>query len=194
MHLWKVTENDWYPQLHPFAEQVASATLCSDFMPADYTVAATDLDVQGLVHVSATSEPQPYLEETQWVDQLANEHGLDLVTIGGVDPELSEREMLADLETQAANPRYRGVRIFPGTDPDLPAATVLLAWLEENDQVFDLVTQPKTMPAWAKKLARHPKPAVGGYGRHRMTQRCPCRRLQQWCTAITDLARNTDLG
>lgn len=156
MHLWRTSENDWYPQLVPFAEQVGVPTLAADFMPAQYRAAATGLDVRKFVHVSATSQPRAYLAETAWVDEVADREGLDLVIIGSAEPTLAAAELLEDLETQAMSPRFRGVRVLGGLDADSPAARTLLGWLERNDHVFDLVTQPEAMTGWLDALAAHP--------------------------------------
>src|SRR5699024_596225 len=102
-------------------------------------------------------------------------------------------EMLADLDAQAssATRRFRGVRVFPGLDPDLPAATVLLDWLETHDFIFDLVAQPDTMANWTEKLTQRPEllTAVEHTGWPSAVEKAG---FDHWRTAIGDLAARTD--
>ncbi|QDQ97507.1 amidohydrolase family protein [Tomitella fengzijianii] len=160
MHQWSVTDNDWYTALQPFSEQVGTPSLYSDFLPADYRAAAGDLDVEKFVHVSATTAPRAYLDETRWVDALADREGLDLVIVGSVDPGLDADAIVADLEEQARSPRFRGIRVLTGLEPESPAAATVLDWLDRGGHVFDLVTQPESMQRWLDVLAGHPQLTV----------------------------------
>lgn len=193
IHFWSVTDHDWYVELEPFAKQVASDSLYTDFLPKDYKEAAPEVDAQSLVHVSATTTPRKYLDETRWVNQLADDNGLSLGIVGSVDPTLPADEMLADLDAQATSAprRFRGVRVFPGLDPDLPGASVLLDWLETHDFIFDLVAQPETMPAWTGRLSQRPdlRTVVEHTGWPSATDKAG---LDRWRHAIDDLAARTD--
>lgn len=160
VHQWSVTDNDWYTALQPFAEQVGTPTLYSDFLPADYRAAAGDLSVEKFVHVSAATAPRAYLDEAQWVDELADRENLDMVLIGSVAPDLSAADITADLEQQARSRRFRGIRVLAGLEPESAAATTILAWLERGGYVFDLVTHPESMPRWLDLLARYPQLSV----------------------------------
>lgn len=156
MHFWRTSENPWYPQLTPFAEQVGRPELTQDFMPAEYQRAADGLEVAKFVHVSATTEQRAYLAETAWVDALADEHALDLVIVGSVEPALPPDRLVEDLETQAMSSRFRGIRVLSGLEPGSVAARTLLGWLERNGFVFDLVTQPAGMAGWLDALEQFP--------------------------------------
>ena len=156
VHFWKVSENDWYPALKPFAEAVGSDTLNTDFFPADYRRSAIGLNVRSFVHVSATTAPGAHLQEAAWIDALADEHELDLVMIGTIDPEATPEAIRADLDAQAAFSRFRGARVFPGIAADASAAEPLLGWLDENGKIFDLVTDPAGAAQWAQKLREYP--------------------------------------
>jgi predicted TIM-barrel fold metal-dependent hydrolase len=160
MHLWNVAEHDWYPGLRAFADQLARPELYADFLVQDYRLAAGDLPVRKLVHVSGTTEPRAYLQETPWVDALAEAHGLELVIIGTIEPSLSPAEIEADLEQQAQCSRFRGVRVLYEFTPDSEAARVVLAWLQERDLIFDLVTQPDQMGSWLETLSHYPELTV----------------------------------
>lgn len=156
VHFWNVSQNDWYPALKPFAEAVGSDTINTNFFPGDYRKSSAGLDVKAFVHISATTAPGAYLQEGPWIDSLATEHGLDLVMIGTIDPESQPERIVADLDAQASSARFRGARVFPGIEPDAPAAKTLLEWLNGNGMIFDLVTGPASAAAWAEVLTRYP--------------------------------------
>src|SRR5699024_8387126 len=101
--------------------------------------------VEKFVHVSATTALRAYLDETRWVDALADREGLDLVIVGSVDPALDPAAIVADLEQQARSPRFRGIRVLSGLEPDSAAAATILEWLDRGGYVFDLVTGPEAM-------------------------------------------------
>lgn len=153
MHLWDVTAHDWYPALRE-----ALPDLDKPFGPDDYRAAAgaADVTVTKLVHVSAVTKPRAYLDEGAWIDRLADEHGLELVIIGTVEPSLDAEGIRADLDRQAASPRFRGVRVLYDFPPDSEPARTVLDWLAERDLTFDLVAHPDTLPGWVDMLTRYP--------------------------------------
>src|SRR5699024_4457780 len=124
-----------------------------DFLLEDYRVAAGDLTVDKFVHVSATTKPRAYLDEAAWVASLADDAGLDMGLIGTVDPTLPTHELLADLESQASSPRFRGIRVLAGLEPHSDPAATILSWLDERGHIFDLVTAPAQMTEWLRTLA-----------------------------------------
>ncbi len=91
------------------------------------------------------------------MDRFAEEHDLDLAIVATVDPTLERTELLADLETQAATVRLRGLRVLDGLEPGSPAADLVLGWLQERGLVFDLVTSPPAMRSWLSELERYPE-------------------------------------
>lgn len=191
MHLWKVTENDWYPTLREMAEQFDTQELYCDFLLEDYQQAVGDLSVRKYVHVSAVTAPRAYLAETRWVDAIADREGLDLVIIGSVESTLSEVQIVADLERQAASRRFRGVRVLYDFEPSSPAAKTVLAWLERNGYVFDLVTQPESMSDWIETLAGYPELAVVLEHTGWPVATDPAGH-EQWWNAMKECSRRTD--
>lgn len=155
MHLISVTDHDWYPGLKVWGEAVGAPGLYADFSLADYR-AGDGRSVDAFVHVSATTKPRAYLDETRWVDRLADEHELDLAIVGTVDPDLTRDQLLADLEAQATTARFRGLRVLDGLQPGSAASDTVLGWLQEHGLVFDLVTNPAGMQAWLRELERFP--------------------------------------
>lgn len=161
VHQWSITEHDdWYPVLKGFAEQAGAPQVYADFLPGDYRATAGDLPVESFVHVSATTAPRAYLDETRWVDALADRNDLDLVMVGSVDPTLDEAGIVADLDTQAGYSRFRGIRVLSGLEPESDAAATILSWLERREYVFDLVTGPTTMTRWLGVLSKYPQLSV----------------------------------
>lgn len=155
LHLINVTEHDWYPGLKAWGEAIGVPELYRDFTLADYR-AGGGRHVDGFVHVSATTKPQAHLDETAWVDRLADEQGLDLVMVATVDASLDTPQLVAELDTQGATPRMRGLRVLDGLSPGSRASDTILSWLQERDLVFDLVTNPGGMTSWLHELERFP--------------------------------------
>ncbi len=158
MHFIDVDAHDWYPALKGWGEAVGKPELYRTFDLADHRTSAraADLAVDAYVHVSATTKPRAYLDEARWVSDLADAHDLDLVLVGTVDPELPSTQIEADLNSQAEDARFRGVRVLYGLEPGSRAADVVLSWLRERDLVFDLVINPGAMAGWLDQLSAHP--------------------------------------
>lgn len=153
VHLWDVHANPWYTALKPFAEQVNTPSIYTNFLPSDYRDRAP-VAVNRYVHVSATTAPRAYRAETTWVDQLADQAGLDLVMIGSVDPALPHTDLVADLEAQAEHSRFRGIRVLNGLEPDSPTATAIVNWVAAHSYVLDVVATPDTMSSWLDAVGR----------------------------------------
>jgi L-fuconolactonase len=139
------------------AEQLDRTDLFRDFLPRDYVEASGQFAAgNSFVHVSATTTGRAYLDEQAWVEVVADQAALNLVTIGTIDPALPTAEIIADLERQAQSSRFRGVRVLYDFEPDSQAAHSVLQWLDDGGYVFDLVTQPRGMVPWLAALERYP--------------------------------------
>ena len=191
VHLWSVSRNPWYPALAQMAEQLNRADLFQDFSPSAYAEAAGQFAVDSFVHVSATTAGRAYLDEQAWVEDVAEQARLNLVTIGTVDPTLPTSEIIADLEWQAQSSRFRGVRVLYDFEPGAPAAETVLRWLNDGGYVFDLVTQPQGMVPWLAALERYPDLTVVlehcGWPRSTKTA-----DRDQWRDAIRACAKRTN--
>ena len=155
VHFWDL-RNDWYPALAQMAADVGSSRLYSDFSPADYEHESGST-VDRMVHVSAVTVPGAHRDELAWADDMLAAEGVDARFVGTVDPTASPREMVADIDAQMAiSPRFAGVRVLYGLEPDAPAAAVLLDALAERGLVFDLACGPDRLGAWARTLDRFP--------------------------------------
>lgn len=166
VHLWDLSSHRWYPAMQepdPDAsfESLGDVTrMARDFLLPEYRAETAGVDVVGLVHVSATTAPRTYLEETAWVDGLFAEAGLPAALIGAVEPGLSRDELAADLDAQAASPRFRGARVLAGLDPESRLATDLCELLRERGLVLDLVAHPGDVAGLRPLLERFADLAV----------------------------------
>ncbi|GAA2130101.1 amidohydrolase family protein [Actinomadura napierensis] len=159
VHFWKPSEHeDWYPGLKRFFPEVYR-----DFLPDDHRAGAAEagVDVTDVVHVSATSAPRAYLDETNWLDAL---HRADpthpAAIIGALDPQASPDAIERDLDVQAAAPAFRGVRVISGFDPSTEAAAHILRLLADRDLGFDQIIRPAEADAYLPLLQRTPDLAV----------------------------------
>jgi predicted TIM-barrel fold metal-dependent hydrolase len=126
-------------------------------MPADHKKAQNVLDVVGVVHVSAVSDPQTYLAEQAWLEGVLDSFDGAAVTIGTVDPQLPATEIVEHLEQLGESPRFRGVRVFfEGFDPGSNAAQTVLSWLNERHAVYDVLASPENVMEWASFLGDYP--------------------------------------
>jgi L-fuconolactonase len=163
VHLWELSAHQWYPAMQDpeIAKTWASlgdiSRMARDFLFADYRAETAGYDVVGLVHVSATTAPRAYLDESAWLERILDDTELPAATIGTVEPTLAGAELVAELEAQAASHRFRGVRVLSGLDPGSTTAEELCSWLEDRELVFDLVAHPSQAVGFARLLARHPR-------------------------------------
>ncbi|MFI6871691.1 amidohydrolase family protein [Nocardia sp. NPDC050406] len=155
VHLWDTNRHPWYPQLAEFASHAGKPEIADTFLLPDYDRAAP-ATVTGLVHISATTAPHAYLDETRWIDALAADTARPIAIVGSVDPTLEPRAIVDHLDAQAESQRLRGIRVFTGLHPNTPAADTIASWLQDRDAVFDLVATPATMLDWIDFLAGYP--------------------------------------
>ncbi len=148
VHLWDLAHR-WYPAMQEPApgesfESLGDVTrMARDFLPEQYRAETGSYDIVGLVHVSATTAPRAYVQETGWVDGVLDEIGVPAALIGAIEPGLSRAEIEADLDAQAAaSPRLRGVRVLSGLDPESAWAVELCELLAERGLLLDLVAHP----------------------------------------------------
>jgi len=162
VHLWQPSARPWYPAMQDpeaakaFAGLGDVTRMARDFLAPQLRDETSAVELLGLVHVSAVSAPRVHLEELPWVEGVLDEIGLPAATIGALEADQSRAAIEADLDAQAQSPRFRGVRVLTGLDPEDGAATDLCAALDERDLVFDLVAHPATAGAFATLLEAWP--------------------------------------
>ncbi|WP_196054884.1 amidohydrolase family protein [Nocardia aurantiaca] len=155
MHLWDTSAHAWYPGLARFVD-AGRPEIAQNFLLADFDRGIGDLEVAGLIHVSATTAPRAYLDEIRWVDGIAAADARPFAIVGAVDPTLDRADLIDHLDQQARTARFRGVRVFEGLSPNTPAADAIASWLQDHDGVFDLVTKPGEILDWIDFLAGYP--------------------------------------
>ncbi len=162
VHLWQPSARPWYPAMQDpeaakaFAGLGDVTRMARDFLAPQLREETSAVELLGLVHVSAVSAPRVHLEELPWVEGVLDEIGLPAATIGALEADQSRATMEADLDAQARSPRFRGIRVLTGLDPEDGAATDLCAALDERDLVFDLVAHPHNAPGFATLLETWP--------------------------------------
>jgi predicted TIM-barrel fold metal-dependent hydrolase len=114
-HLWALG-NDTHPWLQTdyradtFMGDYSS--LCRDYLLEDYLADIDDLPVVATVHIEAERRRDQAVEETRWINEVAERHSMPNVIIGYVD--LLAPNIIAKLDSHmAASPRFRGVRCKP---------------------------------------------------------------------------------
>jgi predicted TIM-barrel fold metal-dependent hydrolase len=162
VHLWQPSARPWYPAMQDpeaakaFAGLGDVTRMARDFLAPQLREETSSVELLGLVHVSAVSAPRVHLEEMPWVEGVLEEIGLPAATIGALEAGQSRAAIEADLDAQAGSPRFRGVRVLTGLDPEDGAATDLCAALDERGLVFVLVAHPATAGAFATLLEAWP--------------------------------------
>ena len=157
VHYWDPARLDWYQHLRP---DVTIDYLGGDitgmklhYHHGTYQQDAAGWPVDGIVHVSASTNGRAYLAETAWLTEVAAQQSTPMVLIGAIDPALAPAEMASDLDDQMRSPLMRGVRVLEGLDYESKQAGSLLGLLAERGLVFDLVTHPGEMAQAARAVA-----------------------------------------
>ncbi|MFC4910651.1 amidohydrolase family protein [Actinomadura gamaensis] len=152
VHHWQSSVHDWYPMLHVTLPEVPR-----DYPPARFRedAASAGVRILGTVHVSATTVPGAFLDETRWLDAMAPPDRPSAI-IGSIDPDVSPPVVEAQLDEQSRSPLFRGVRVFAGLCPDGDTAATLLRELGKRDLIFDQVIRAPEVDAYLAALAKAP--------------------------------------
>jgi predicted TIM-barrel fold metal-dependent hydrolase len=195
VHLWHLSAHTWYPGIQ--IEEVARgwsgfddvSRMSRDFLLGELAQETAPHRITGIVHVEATTAPRAQVEETRWLDALLDTAPFPAVLICSADRTLPLADFIADLELQAASPRFRGARVFGGLEPESELAAALCDWLDERGAIFDLCSHPSNTSGYAQLLSRHPNLEVvlehiGG------PEGTDAKARREWQAAITELAAN----
>lgn len=160
VHLWDLTVNpSWYqfPQPGPNDYGMGLREPFPDvFLWQDYLDTMATVDVVKWVHVTAVTQNKDVEAESRWVAPLAEAGGLPHAIIGSVDLAQPQAEVLATLDREMENSRYRGLRLLGGADYDSVATNDLFKALAARGLVYDAVANTGGIATAAKGLARHP--------------------------------------
>jgi predicted TIM-barrel fold metal-dependent hydrolase len=169
-HLWDL-ERFAYPWLttRPLPPSVAGdvAPIAHSYGLADYLADAADCKLVKSVHVDAGFDPAHPVEETRWLQSIADRHGFPHGIVARA--ELHKPDVEAVLARHAAFANMRGIRHIVNWHPD-PAKTYVArpdlltdpAWLagfallKKYGLSFDLQLYPSQMADAARLARRHP--------------------------------------
>jgi predicted TIM-barrel fold metal-dependent hydrolase len=109
IHLWDLSTHH-YPWLaNPQTSFVGDARdLQHDYLLADLLRDAEDIEVLKLVHVDANHDPADPVEETRWLQSVADKDGMPNGIVAGADLSAENAEQV--LEAHAAFANTRGIR------------------------------------------------------------------------------------
>ena len=169
VHLWDLGRLR-YPWLTPpFGDDGPNgnvAAIATNFGLAEYRAESVDWNVVGMVHVDAGAEAAQALEETDWLQVMADESGMPNAIIAFAaldDPHVGDL-----LAAHAARRNVRGIRHIVNWHRDPQRSytprdiTGDEAWahgfalLARHGLSFDLQAYPGQFPALARLIARHP--------------------------------------
>lgn len=173
IHLWDLAHirYDWLSP--PFSDGGPNGSveaIARDYGVADYRADLARWNVVGAVHVDAGAAAAQALDETRWLEGLADRHGLPtgIVAFAALD----DPQVDGLLAQQAAHKRVRGIRHIVNwhrdpnrtygpvdltLDPQWRAGYALLA---RHGLSFDLQCYPGQMPGLASLIAANPEVPV----------------------------------
>lgn len=169
IHLWdlKHIRYDWLSP--PFSDSGPNGSveaIAHDYGVADYRADLARWNVVGAVHVDAGAAAESAVAETQWLEGLAEKHGLPTGLVAFAA--LNDPHVDALLSKQAAHSRVKGIRHIVNwhsnpnrtygpvdltVDPQWRAGYALLG---KHGLSFDLQCYPGQMPGLVPLIERHP--------------------------------------
>ena len=162
--------NHFYPWLSPRPVPPSMAgdvtPIAKPYLIDDYRAEFGDLNVVKSVHVEAGFDPQAPLEETRWLQGVADANGYPHAIVAKVEMQSDDAEKLMAEHSAYAN--VRGIRHMINWHDD-PSKTYTGEKFLENDRwlanygllakfgySFDLQIYPRQMKDAAALVARHP--------------------------------------
>ena len=206
VHLWDL-ERIRYPWLTPpFADDGPNGSvepIARTYLLDDYLADAGAWEIGKLVHVDAGAVPEAALDETRWLQAMANERGRPDAIVAYAP--LNDPEVERLLEAHAAHPNVRGIRQILNwhVDPrktysahDLlqdPAFERGYARLATHDLSFDCQIYPSQMRAAAALASRHPHtPMILNHAGMPTDRDAP--GLEQWAEGMARLAEQPNVS
>lgn len=165
LHLW-----DRDGLRYPWLDTPETASIAGTYTVADHRDAAAGWNLVGAVHVDAGAHPDDGERETDWLNAVADTHGLPSAIIARV--ELDHPEVEAMLARQAERRRVRGIRHLVNWHPDAARQayprdlTVDPAWrrgfarLAHHDLSYDFHGFPPQLAGLAEIAAAYPNVSV----------------------------------
>ncbi|MBJ7336781.1 amidohydrolase family protein [Mycolicibacterium sp.] len=160
VHFWDPACRCWYPFLAPDAVSAVGLGTATGmkrrYDAATYRSDAASVVLDGVVHVTAARGSGNYLAETESLAKLRSVDGLPTALVGGFDPAASLAVIEAELDAQAREPAFVGVRTMEPLDYSQATTDAVLGLVAERGLVFDVVTHPDEMATVAETLETHP--------------------------------------
>ena len=169
IHLWNLQRIHYSWLSPPFSDDGPNGSvepIARNYLVEDYRADAANWNVVGAVHVDAGADASLALQETEWLEGVAEESGLPtgIVAFAALhDPDVEQL-----LEAHAAHPRVRGIRHIvnwhheqnrsytPRDFTSDPAWERGFALLGKHCLSFDLQAYPGQFPRLALIAARNP--------------------------------------
>ena len=169
VHLWDL-DRIRYPWLTPpFADDGPNGSveaIAANYLLDDYLADAAGWEVRGIVHIDAGADPAQALDETTWLQAIADQRGMPSWIVAFAD--LADPDLDGLIEAHAAHPNVRGIRHIVNWHAD-PRRTYGprdvtrdAAWqrgyalLGKYGLSFDLQAYPGQFPALARLIERYP--------------------------------------
>lgn len=167
-HLWELARlpYPWLAAPNPDAFIGDTTPLCRDYTIADFLADAAGLELVGSVHLQAEVALERSVDETLWLQRVADAHGRPDAIVAYADLTDPSLDALLDAHGRARNfrgirqilnrhgdPRLRFVEHDYLADPRWHTGAVLLA---RRGLSFDLQIYPAQMPAAAAAARQHP--------------------------------------
>lgn len=196
VHLWDL-DRLAYPWLtSPFSEDGPNGSveaIAQTYLLDDYLRDASPLNVVGMVHVDAGAAPASSIDETRWLQAIADDRALPQGIVAYAALEAPDLEEV--LAAHAASPNVRGIRQIVNWHPDQRRTyterdlTLDPAWrhgfgiLGRYGYSFDLQCYPQQFAAIAQVIGRWPDVPV-------ILNHCgmPVDGIQEWRAQIDHLA------
>ena len=198
VHLWDLDAIAYPWLMPPFADDGPNGSveaIAATYLLDDYLADAAKWNVIGLVHVDAGADAAHALDETRWLQDMADERGMPSAIVAFAA--LDDPQVDALLEAQAAHPNVRGIRHIVNwhADPQRTYTardmTIDPAWergfarLARHGLSFDLQCYPGQMAGLAILLGRHPDVPVAI---NHLGMPVPADGLDAWRAGVAALA------
>ncbi|MBC9031883.1 amidohydrolase family protein [Sphingomonas sp. JC676] len=169
VHLWDLKRIRYPWLMPPFSDDGPNGSvepIAHTYLLPDYLADAEGWDVRGIVHVDAGAVPEAALDETDWLQDMANAKGMPNAIIAFAA--LDDPNVDTLLQAHAQRRNVRGIRHIVNWHPD-PRRTYTprdvtrddawqqgFALLAKHGLSFDLQAYPGQFAALARLIERHP--------------------------------------
>lgn len=173
VHLWDL-DRLRYPWLTPpFADDGPNGSveaIANTYLLDDYRADAAGWDVRGIVHIDAGADAAHALDETRWLQDMADADGMPNAIVAFAD--LSDPQVDTLLAAHAAHANVRGIRHIVNWHADPRRSythrdvTADDGWaqgyarLKAHGLSFDVQAYPGQFPGLARLIERHPETPV----------------------------------